>query len=403
MIKKIKTDQVRLGMFVQDFNCGWLKHPFFTKSAKVSTQKMVEKIVNSGIMELYIDTDQGLDVLDETAEKERNDMIQTEMSSIAASRLEKHNHVPLEKEIIKAKEIKNEAKNTVYNIMEEIRFGKPIKTEKVEHVVETMVDSIFRNQDALISLGRIKKMDEYTYVHSMSVCVLMISFGKHLGFEPRQLKEVGVGAMLHDIGKMKVPQDVLNSIDPLTDEQYKLMKSHALHSRVLLEKANGISDIAIQLAAQHHERIDGNGYPDGLKGDEISIYGQAAAIADVYDAMTSQRCYQRRFEPTEVLKKLFEWDKLYNKELVQKFIRSIGIYPVGSLVQLDSGLLGIILNHGETSLLHPLVRIVYSTKKDQYLSPYDIDLSNQPDKDFQDKVKCWESSEKWKIETEKYL
>ncbi len=403
MIKKIKTDQLRMGMYIQDFNCGWMKHPFFNKTAKITSQKMLEKVVNAGIEELYIDTGRGADLLDENAENEKNRKVQSELNKIAEMKLEEVASVPLEKEIEKAKEIKDEAKNTVQNIMEEIRFGKPIKTEQAENVVDKMVDSIFRNQDALISLGRIKKTDEYTYLHSMSVCVLMISFGKHLGFDTRQLREIGIGAMLHDVGKMMVPPEVLNNPNSLNDEEYKLMKEHVVHSRLLLQKTKGISDIAILLASQHHERMDGNGYPDGLKGDEISLYGQSAAIADVYDAMTSQRCYQKKFEPTEVLRKLFEWNQIYNQELVQKFIKCIGIYPVGSLVRLDSGLLGIILNHGEKSLLHPLVRIIFDTNKDQFLSPYDIDLSIQSDKDFQDKVKCWESGEQWNIQIEKYM
>ncbi|HDY90091.1 MAG TPA: HD-GYP domain-containing protein [bacterium] len=403
MIKKIKTDQLRMGMYIQDFNCGWMKHPFFNKTAKITSQKMLEKVVNAGILELFIDTDKGVDLLDEKAEKEQKMKVQNKLNEIAEMKLEEVASVPLEKEIEKAKEIKDEAKNTVQNIMEEIRFGKPIKTEQAENVVDKMVDSIFRNQDALISLGRIKKTDEYTYLHSMSVCVLMISFGKHLGFDTRQLREIGIGAMLHDVGKMMVPPEVLNKPDPLNGEEYKLMKEHVVHSRLLLQKTKGISDISILLASQHHERMDGNGYPDGLKGDEISLYGQSAAIADVYDAMTSQRCYQKKFEPTEVLRKLFEWGKLYNQELVQKFIKCIGIYPVGSLVRLDSGLLGIILNHGEKSLLHPSVRIIFDTNKDQFLSPYDIDLSIQSGKDFQDKVKCWESGEQWNIQIEKYM
>jgi HD-GYP domain-containing protein (c-di-GMP phosphodiesterase class II) len=403
MIKKIKTNHLRPGMFVHDFNCGWLQHPFLTKQAKIKNQKNIEKVTRSGILELYIDTDRGLDILDESAGNNHTGEIQTEVNEIAEVKPVEGKSVPLEKEIVKAKEIKKEAISTVQNIMEEVRFGEPVKTEKVEPVVEKMVDSIFRNQDALVSIGRIKKTDEYTFMHSMSVCVLMISFGKHLGFDTQQLKDIGIGGMLHDIGKMMVPQDVLNKTGSLSDEEYAQIKEHAKHSHTLLGQTPGISEISVLLASQHHERIDGSGYPYGLKGDEISIYGQAAAIADVYDAMTSQRCYQKRFEPSEVLKKLFEWSGAYNQELVQKFIRCIGIYPVGSLVQLESGLLGIILKHNEVSLLHPSVRIVYNAKKDQRLAPYDIDLSNQSNNGFEDKVKCWESSDKWQIQTEKYL
>jgi putative nucleotidyltransferase with HDIG domain len=399
MIKKIRIDQLKPGMYVHDFNCGWMRHPFLSSSIKVKDEKTIERIINYGIREVYIDSDKGLDVTDAPTEEEVSQGIQTELNKVAETKSDIEYHVPLKKELVRAREIKKEAKQTVQNIMEEVRFGRQIKTEKVEHVVGKMIDSIFSNQDALISLGRIKQTDEYTYMHSMSVCVLMISFGKHLGFDSRQLKEIGVGAMLHDIGKMKVPQEILNKKARLSDKEYELMKEHVEHGRILLEKTQGISDTSILLAAQHHEKMDGRGYPRGLKGNEISIYGQTSSIVDVYDAMTSKRCYQRRYEPTEVLKKLFEWRELYNVDLVQHFIRCVGIYPVGQLVRLESGLLGIVLNHGEKNLLHPVVRIIYDAKKERHIRPYDIDLSQHSE----DKVENYESQDKWNIKPEMYL
>ncbi len=401
MIKKIKIEQLKPGMYVHDFNYPWLKHPFLGTTTKVKDEKIIQKIAGCGIRELYIDTDKGSDA-DAPSEEDVSRDIQAELDKIGQRKPERRCLVPLRQEINKAEAIKKEAKQTVRNIMEEARFGKRITTEKVEPVVEKMIESILRNQDALICLGRIKEADEYTYMHSMSVCVLMISFGKYLGFSDRQLKEAGIGAMLHDVGKMKVPLKILNSRRPLSDGELNQIKRHVEYSNVLLEETGGIADISVILASEHHERVDGTGYPNGLKGDQISFYGQAAAIADVYDAMTSRRCYQRRYEPTEVLKKLFEWSTHYNPDLVQHFIRCIGIYPVGSLVRLQSGLLAVVIQHTDKDLLHPLVRVVYNIKRDKFVLTYDIDLS-QPGKDGEDRIVCSESSDQWRIRTERYL
>jgi HD-GYP domain-containing protein (c-di-GMP phosphodiesterase class II) len=174
----------------------------------------------------------------------------------------------------------------------------------------------------------------------------------------------------------------------------------------LLEKTQGVTACSIEIASQHHERIDGTGYPQGLKGEEISYYSRAAAIADVYDAMTSQRCYQEKYMPTEVLKKLYEWSgNHYDRYLVQQFIRCVGIYPVGTLVRLESGLLGIIIKHGEKNLLHPVVRVVYNTKNENFFRvPYDIDLSREFDNGGGgDRILCYEPQNSFGIKPEMYL
>jgi len=405
MIKKIKVEQLKQGMFIHDFNCGWLNHPFLTNSMKVSDEQIIQKVRDFGIREIYIDTDNGFDVGGAPTEDEVRQEIQTEINRIVEPEKLRRDPVSIKEEIVKAKEIKNKAKETIHGIMEDVRFGKQIKTEEVGQVVDTMIDSIFRNQDALISLGRIKEKDEYTYMHSVSVGVLMISFGKHLGFDMQVLKEVGVGAMLHDVGKMIVSQALLNKEDKLTEEELGMMRKHAEYSRMLLEQTHGISETAITMAAQHHERIDGTGYPRGLKGEEISYYSRAVAITDVYDAMTSKRCYQDNFLPTEVLKKLYEWSSYhYDRNLVEQFIRCVGIYPVGTLVRLESGLVGVVLQHGEKSLLYPIVRILYNAKYGSFVrAPYDLDLSQPSKKSGEERIVSYESPERLGIKPEMYL
>jgi putative nucleotidyltransferase with HDIG domain len=400
MIKRIDTKYLKPGMFIEDMNCGWLRHPFLTNKITITDDEMIERIVKHGIHEVYIDTEKGLTVKDAPSIEEVNREIQLAMDKVAESKPAPAPQVPIKDELKKAREIKKEAKKTVHTIMDDVRFGKQIETVKVENVVSNMIKSIFRNQDALLSMGRLKKIDEYTYMHSMTVGVLMITFGKHLGFDKETLEKIGIGAMLHDIGKMNVPQELLLSDTKLNDDEYELMKQHVVHSRTILEKTEGIPETSIQIAAQHHERIDGSGYPKGLKGDEISRLGKAAAIADVYDAMTSKRKYQPKYEPTEVLRKLFEWSEhSYDKQMVQQFIRCVGIYPVGTLVRLESGMLAVVLVHGEENLLQPTVKIVYDANKNRYVKTKIIDLS----KDSINRIISHEPSEKWGIEPELHL
>lgn len=399
MIKKIKVKQLQPGMFVHDMNCGWLEHPFFTNSMKIKNEKVIDKIINYGICEVYIDTKKGLDVADAPTEKEANQEIQHEINKAVESENKNRDTVPMQEEIIRAREIKKDAVKTVQNLMNDIRFGKQIQLEKINHVVEKMVDSIMRNKNALTSLGRIKKQDEYTFMHSVSVCALMISFGKHLGFDQELLMSVGTGGLLHDIGKTKVAIEIITKTGDLTEDEFAKVKEHAVHSRAILENTSGVNETAIEVAAHHHERLDGKGYPDSLKEKDIGKFAQMAAIIDVYDAMTSKRCYQKQFQPTETLRKLYEWNNLYNRNLVEQFIRCAGIHPVGTLVLLESGLLGVVLEHSEKSLLKPVVRIVFDTKHARHLMPFTIDLA----KSDEDKVENYESPDKWNIRPEMYL
>ena len=399
MIKKVSVEQLRPGMFIHDMNCGWINHPFVSDNINIKNDKTINKIIAHGIREVYIDTDKGIDVVGSPSDEEVSRKILAEPREAPKPEINARDTVPLQEEIVKAKEIKKEALQTVQKLMEDVRFGKQIEMEKVDHIAEKMVKSILRNKGALTSLSRIKDVDDYTFMHSISVGVLMISFSRHLGFDYPTIKSLGIGGLLHDIGKTKVPAQILTKTGQLSEEEFRKAKEHVQHSRAILEHTTDIDETSILVAEHHHERINGSGYPSHLKGNEISKFGQMSAIADVYDAMTSKRSYQRKFEPTEVLKNLFEWSDYYSNGLVQQFIRCMGIYPVGSLVRLESGLLGVVLELREQSLLQPVVRIVYDTKKEKYTMPHNIDLSTGNG----DRVQGSESPDKWDIKPETYL
>jgi putative nucleotidyltransferase with HDIG domain len=375
MIKKITVKQLKPGMYIQDFNCAWFNHPFLSNSLKVKNEQIIEKITSYGISEVYIDTEKGLDVRDAPTREEVNREISAEIDRLAEPEIQNKSTTTVREELVRARAIKKEAKQTVEKIMEDVRFGKQIEMEKVDHVVEKMVDSIFRNKDALTSLGRIKKTDEYTFVHSVSVCVLMISFGRNAGFDIDVIKKMAVGGLLHDIGKVKIQAALLNQNGQLSEEEFYTIKQHAAYGISILEETPDFSEISMNVAAHHHEKLDGSGYPGNLKSAQISVYGKMSAIVDVYDAMTSKRVYQRQFQPTETLRKLFEWSNIYDPELVQQFIRCMGIYPVGCLVRLDNGLLGIVLEQGDIRLLDPIVRVIYDSNQKRHIMPYDIDLA----------------------------
>ena len=401
MIKRIRSEQLKPGMFIHDLNCGWMEHPFAFNAFKVDDEKKISDIISLGIRELYIDTDKGLDVSDAQTHDEFHAEIHEKITTLAGSHVIKSPPpTPLKEEIAVAKTVHHEAHQVVHNLMSDIRMGKQIELAKTSPVVESITDSIFRNQDAFISLSRIKKKDEYTFQHSVSVCALLVAFCRAMDFDKKVILEAGTGGLLHDVGKMKVPDHILNKPAPLNDAEFSTMRSHSAIGRELLKQIPGIPEAAILITGQHHERHDGTGYPDRLKGDEISQLGQMASIADVYDALTSNRVYHKGMEPTAALKKLFEWSKFhFDAKLVERFICLIGIYPVGSLVRLNSGVLGVVVNPGDASLLRPVVRVVFDVKRDYAVTPFDVDLSRQLD----DSIIQHEPPQHWGIEPFNYL
>lgn len=404
MIKKIKVEQLKPGVFVHDFNCGWLHHPFLTDRTKLKTDKQIQKVVGYGIRELYIDTDKGVDIDDAPTQREADNEIQSEFGQLNAPAAGPSDSSGFKVELVRAKKLISEAKLTTQKLMQDVRLGKRMEMNQVERTVDQMTDSILRNKDALVSLLRIKEVDEYTYVHSISVSTLCISFAHGLDFEAAQIKQIGIGGLLHDIGKMKVPLDILNKPGPLSEKEFQIMKRHVKDGESTLEQYPNLDRSCTCVTSHHHERLDGTGYPEGLKGEQISLFGQIAAIVDIYDALSSERCYKHALPPTEALKKLYEWSQSYlNRELVEKFIAHLGIYPIGSLVRLENSLLAVVVGHGWKNLLHPVVRAVYDVKKALRLEPFDIVLDGQINAGNPYGIVSCESPEKWQIKPVDYL
>lgn len=404
MIKLIPIDKLQPGMYIHDLNCSWMDHNFVRNRFTVKDLATVAEVRAIGMREIYIDTERGADIADPTEADEAPtqeqviEEVQHELEAIAATPELPMGPVSLADEVVRARALHREANRIVRDMMGDIRLGKQIELETVEPLVERIVDSIFRCQDALLPLSRLKAHDEYTFQHSVSVCTLMTAFARTLGLERPIIREIAIGALLHDVGKAKVPDAILNKPAKLTDAEFVKMKNHVVQSKIILQATPGISDIALDVAAQHHERFDGTGYPNKLKAHQISLYGQMGAIVDVYDAITSNRVYHKGMPPTEALRKLLEWSKFHFKpQLVQAFIRSIGIYPTGSLVRLESGRLAVVMEQHADALMQPTVKAIFHTRG-YYLVPDTIDLRRS-----QDRITGHEDFAAWEIDPARWI
>ena len=223
----------------------------------------------------------------------------------------------------------------------------------------------------------------------------MVSLARQLGLDNEHVRQAGMAGLLHDIGKMMIPSEILSKPGKLTEAEFELVKSHPAEGYKLLQEGNGISEIALDVCLHHHEKINGNGYPDQLSGEQISLFAKMGAVCDVYDAITSNRPYKNGWEPAESIRKMAEWSSGHFDQMVfQAFVKSIGIYPVGSLVKLESNRLGVIIEQTEKSLLTPVVKVFFSIQSNGRIAPKLLDLSRPSCKD---KIISHEDPKKWNI------
>ncbi len=391
MLRKIDTRQLQPGMFLHELCGNWINHPFWRTSFKLKDAAQIAKIVDSGITEAMIDTDKGLDVAVATAPPPAPaaPVVQTAPKTAAPK------FVPIAAEIARASSIVAESKKAVVSMFNEARMGKAVEAENVMPLVEEISASVARNPGALISIARLKSADDYTYMHSVAVCGLMIALARQLDFDEEQTREAGMAGLLHDVGKIAIPLEVLNKPGKLTDEEFTLVKGHPAAGHEMLKGGKGVSEIALDVCLHHHEKIDGSGYPHKLAGDSISLFAKMGAVCDIYDAITSERPYKRGWDPAEAVHKMASWSKgHFDERVFQAFVKSVGIYPVGSLVRLQSGRLGVVTEQSDNSLLVPKVKVFFSLKSQVRLPPQIIDLARTPG----DRIVGQEDPEKWNFE-----
>jgi len=303
-------------------------------------------------------------------------------------------------EIRHADEIKTRATKLVKNIMTDVRLGKTISTEPARAIVRDMTESIFRNSDALLSLARLKRYDEYTFNHSINVCTICLAVAKDLNYSRGKMELLGNGAILHDIGKMTIPGSILNKPGKLTPEEFEVMKTHTTAGAEILRREGRLPEESILVAEQHHERYDGSGYNAGLTWEEISEFAQIAAIVDTYDALSSDRVYKKAMLPDESIKLIYSTrNKAFSSDLLTKVIQVLGIYPAGSIVELSNGEVGIIISVNKRALLQPTISTLFSKRGRLKRKPEIIDLVEHP----YIKIKRTIPPSLWKIDFKNYI
>jgi len=378
MIKKIRVEHLKPGMYVADLNTPWVLHPFFPNRITVRGQRDIDQMLRCRMTEVYIDTERGTDspkaVALAEAERELDARLREEVLE-GAEEIPEEGPVPFAAEYRRARELYVEAKIEVQHQFEEVEHGGRADGESADRSVTDIVASIFRNRDAMLSLARLKSFDEYTFHHSLNVAVLSLNLGVQLGILDRELQKLGIGALLHDMGKLRVPGGLVQKEGPLDPREYEAIKTHSLHgARILLEAGSVPTDCAV-VPLSHHERYDGSGYPRKLSGPGVGKFGLIAAIADVYDAMTTDRPYQKGMSPTLALRKLYGWAGThFHAVYVQKFIQCVGIYPIGTAVRLDTGEVGVVIRQNRADLLRPWVRIARSAAGAPLQRAVDADL-----------------------------
>lgn len=402
MLKKIDVAQLRIGMAIHDLDCGWMEHPFMHSRFVLTSNNEICKITSAGIRSVVIDCAKGIDVKDAPTLEEAQSKIDAEVLAIAAQPV--ITRVSLADEIGRATSIRKQACGLVKTVMQDARLGRVVELDKVAPMVESITDSILRNPGALAGLLRIKSKDDYTFLHSVSVCTLMVAFCNVRKIDSGTTYQAGLGGLLHDTGKALVPDHILNKAGSLTDEEFAIIKKHPRDGHDILVRSPGISSIALDITLHHHERRDGSGYPDKYHESQISELTRMAAIVDVYDAITSDRSYHKGMPAAEALRKIVEWSKFhFDPALAQEFVRCVGIYPVGTLVLLESGRLAVVTEAHETSLLTPTVNVFFNTKSMSYVHPVQIDLARPVGFGGGDRIVRHESPSKWKVDPIRFL
>ena len=389
-IRKLPIEELQLGMHVTEIES---KKSGVTVKAggKVSKQAIIDKMKAQQVAFVYVDFDRSDHIKEKPQVEAPVKPAEEKPVAEPQSKIPKKQDAklqPMEKELDRAEALFGEAKVLQEKMFESAMKDETIDLEQVEGATNDIMASIFRNPDALLFMTRMKDRDAYLFEHAINTSILMTAFASYLDYDEKLIQEMAIGAFMLDIGKTLIPKSILNKAEKLTAEEFKQVQKHVEYSKKIIEGIPGVSPVSIDVAATHHERLDASGYPEGLKGDEIPTWGRMIAIVDTYDAMTTNRKYQGACPSIKAFRTMLEAPNLFDNELVQQFIKCVGVYPVGSLVKLKSGRIGMVYQSNDENPLKPVVVTFYNINQKHHTEVKKLDLEKFPNEEIEMSIKA---------------
>lgn len=386
MKHRIDPTDVVLGMYVSGFGGSWFDHPFWRVKFVLRTPEQLARVRQSDVPYVEIDDEfgRGPAARPLSAERDRPSRAPVPRSTRGSGSGRNFARAPAPatpsgSERQRARALVSRSLKVVKTACEDVRLGRAVRLKDMNAVVHDVIETVERSPRALLEVLRLKRKDEYTYLHSVAVCTLMINAAVHLGKGAAETREYGLGGLLHDLGKMGTPDEILNKKGRLTDGEYAAVQGHPEFGYRVLAQSEGMPQVALDVCRHHHEKIDGSGYPFGLTGDAISEVARLGAICDVYDALTSERAYKSALPPLEALAEMWSWQGHFDRDLLFKFMQSVGFFPPGMLVRLRSNLLAFVR---EPKVRKPGTRVLafYAMRENRPIAPQEIlikeDLAN---------------------------
>ena len=358
-IKRIPIDALAVGMYVVRLDKPWPEFPQLVNLHRIESQEDIALLEANGVRHVIIDPtlgkDAGGDAPEETPE----------------------NLHALARELAVARNVRNEAMTALQGIFEGVKSGTPIKEVEVKKTVHTLMGTILRRYDPLLSLIHMQRHDADMFAHAVNVCAFALVMGKNQGYAKIKLEQLGIGALVHDVGELRLPRNLLNKPTVYTEQERRLIQQHPQLGVSILSQSDGIHQESLRIVLEHHERIDGSGYPAGLQGLEISPLSEIVGIVNIYDAMLSSRGGRPPLSPAQAIKQLYQYGLKghLDRRWVERVIRCLGIYPVGSLVELNTGERGIVTATNPVDARRPVVRIIWDAAKQPYPIPQVVDLA----------------------------